>query len=296
MIAHEFAAESPGWTLALALAGAAAALYCRGWLRVRRRLPEIASPWHPTAFLGGLVALWIAAGSPLAACDGDLLTFHMVQHLLLTTVAAPLILLGAPALPLLYGFPDLVRLRGLAPALRWQPVRAVSRVLGQPAVCWAMAMIVFLGWHIPATFELGRRSMPWHVFEQATFFASGLLFWWPVIQPWPSTPALPRWSVPLYLFLATLPCDALSAFLAFSDRVIYPAYLSVPRHFGLSALQDQEQAGALMWLVVTIAYVLPAGIIMISVLSPKRAYSSQPSRDSARVTQVQRCVGERGAS
>jgi len=297
ILAREFAIKSPGVPVALAVALAAAALvYCRGWFRVRRRLRQIASPWYPSAFLGGLLAVWIAAGSPLAACDEYLLTFHMVQHLLLTAAAAPLILLGAPALPLLHGFPGGVRARGLAPLLRWPPVRALSRALGQPAVCWTMAMVVFLGWHIPAIFELGHRSAPWHALEHASFLASGLLFWWPIIQPLRSTPALPRWSAPLYLFLATLPCDALSAFLAFSDRVVYPAYLSAPRHFGLSALQDQEYAGAVMWLVVTIAYVIPAAIITISVLSPQRKHPSNPLRETLRAIAIRPGVGERETS
>ena len=72
--------------------------------------------------------------------------------------------------------------------------------------------------------------------------------------------------MPVDLFLATLPCDALSAFLVFSDRVVYPAYLSAPRHFGLSALQDQEWTGAVMWLCVTIAYALPAAVITTRML------------------------------
>src|SRR6266851_619889 len=108
--------ESPGLPVALACALAVAALvYCPGWLRLRRRLPDIASPWYPSAFFGGLVAVWIAMGSPLAACDERLLSFHMVQHLLLTLVAAPLLLLGAPTLPLLHGLPAGVRVHGLAP-------------------------------------------------------------------------------------------------------------------------------------------------------------------------------------
>jgi putative membrane protein len=67
--------------------------------------------------------------------------------------------------------------------------------------------------------------------------------------------------------MATLPCDALSAFLAFCGRVMYPAYLNVPRHFGLSALQDQECAGALMWTVVTLAYLIPAVLVTLRLLS-----------------------------
>jgi cytochrome c oxidase assembly factor CtaG len=270
MVPERFAVESPGLAVALASVLAVAALvYCRGWFRLRRLVPELISPGWLSAFLIGLVALWVAVGSPLAAFDEELLSIHMVQHILLSAVAAPLILLGAPALPLLHGAPRSVVSRGLAPLLRWPPVRAVGRVLGEPAVCWSVAAVVFIGWHTPAIFELGLRSERWHAVEHASFLGSGLLFWWPVVQPWPSTAKWPRWSVPLYLFLATLPCDALSAFLAFSDRVVYPAYLSAPRHFGLSVLQDQQCAGALMWLCVTIAYVIPAAVITTNELSPR---------------------------
>jgi putative membrane protein len=268
IIAQALAVESPGPSLALASVLALAALvYGRGWRQLERHVPEIASPWCPSAFLGGLSALWVAVGSPLAAFDDALLSVHMVQHLLLSAVAAPLILLGAPALPLLHGLPWAVVARGVAPALRWAPVRAVGRLLGQPALCWSVAMAVFIGWHTPALFDLALRSGRWHAVEHASFLASGLLFWWPVVQPWPSRPTWPRWSMPLYLFLATLPCDALSAFLVFSDRVVYPGYLSAPRGAGLSVLQDQACAGAVMWLCVTIAYVIPAVVITTRLLS-----------------------------
>jgi cytochrome c oxidase assembly factor CtaG len=191
------------------------------------------------------------------------------------------LLLGAPAVPLLHGMPWIV-LGGLATLLRWPRAHALGRMLVQPVVCWSVAMAVFIGWHTPAIFDLALRSERWHAVEHASFLASGLLFWWPVVQPWPSRATWPRWSIPLYLFLATLPCDALSAFLSFSDRVVYAGYLSAPRHVGLTALQDQERAGALMWLTVTIAYVIPAVVITIKVLSPERAHSSRSSRDNVR--------------
>jgi len=282
VIAHAFAAESTRLPIALASALAVVALiYGRGWLHLRPFVPQIASSWRPTAFLGGMLALWVAAGSPLAAYDEELLSVHMVQHLLLSVVAAPLLLLGAPAVPLLHGMPWIV-LNGVATLLRWPPVRALGRMLVHPVVCWSVAMAVFTGWHTPAIFELAIRSDGWHAVEHASFVTSGLLFWWPVVQPWPSKATWPRWSIPLYLFLATLPCDALSAFLAFSDRVVYPVYLSAPRHVDLTALQDQERAGALMWLTITIAYVIPAVVITIKVLSPQRVDSSRSSRDNVR--------------
>ena len=105
-------------------------------------------------------------------------------------------------------------------------------------------------------------------------FAAGLLFWLPVVQPWPSAARWPRWSVPLYLFFATLPCDVLSAFLAFCDRVVYPHYLSSHRVFPMSPLEDQECAGALMWVCVTFVYLTPAAAITIQILSPR----ARPSR------------------
>lgn len=292
VIAHAFATASTGLAVALVTVLAVVALaYARGWFHLRRFVPQIASLWRPSAFLGGMLALWVAVGSPLAAYDEKLLSAHMVQHLLLSVVAAPLLLLGAPAVPLLHGMPWFV-LRGVAALLRWPPVRAMARTLVQPVVCWSVAMAVFTLWHTPAIFDLALRSEGWHVVEHASFLASGLLFWWPVVQPWPSTATWPRWSMPLYLFLATLPCDALSAFLAFSDRVVYRGYLSAPRHVDLTALQDQERAGALMWLTVTIAYVIPAAVITIKVLSPERARSSSSARDNIRAIAMQARDGD----
>jgi cytochrome c oxidase assembly factor CtaG len=93
------------------------------------------------------------------------------------------------------------------------------------------------------------------------------------VQPWPSLAPWPRWSVPLYLFLATLPCDALSAFLTFCNRVVYPHYISAHRLFDISPLGDQESAGALMWVCVTFAYLVPAAVVTVQMLSPRRRAS-----------------------
>src|SRR5260370_40846817 len=125
------------------------------------------------------------------------------------------------------------------------------RMLTRPALCCYFSAMTLLAWHLPALFTLAMRSENWHMVEQILFFSAGLLFWWPVIQPWPSASTGPRWSMILYLFLATLPCDILSGFLVFSDRVAYPVYFSTPRLFGFSVLEDQQCAAALMWTCVT---------------------------------------------
>ena len=245
-----------------------ALIYLAGWFRLRSTAPTALPAWRMGVFLGGLFALWIAVGTPLSMLDHDLLTVHMVQHILLMTVAAPLILLGAPALAFLQGLPQSLVRGALPRLLRWPPVHKLGSTITQPAFCWLAAMGALVTWHVPALFELGMRSHAWHAVEHTSFFATGLLFWWPVVQPWPGMAKWPRWSMPLYLFCATLPCDVLSAFLAFCDRVVYLPYLSEPRRFAMSALQDQECAGALMWMCATFVYLIPAVIITTRILSP----------------------------
>jgi putative membrane protein len=111
--------------------------------------------------------------------------------------------------------------------------------------------------------------------EHASFLAAGLLFWRPIFHSRPSTSTSSQWSIPVYLFLATLPCDILSGFLVFCSRVVYTSYQSAPQVFNLSALQDQQCAGALMWIWVTFAYLIPAVVITVQILSPTGVHTQQ---------------------
>ena len=228
----------------------AGALYLRGWLQ-HRSIPG----WRACGFLLGLLAIWIAVVSPVASWDSHMLTAHMMQHLLLMTIAPPLIWLGEPLIA--------VQL------LRWPLPERLGRLLGNPVCCWLAAAAVLIAWHVPAIFRLAMESSTWHFIEHASFLITGLLFWWPVIQPWPAVARWPRWSTLLYLFLATLPCDVLSGLLVFSDRVVYPAYLCTRRNGGLSALEDQQCAAALMWTCVTVVFVIAGTILSMQILSPK---------------------------
>jgi len=243
-------------------------IYVRGWRRMLGVSATRIQAWHAASFLFGMALVWTALGSPLVAYDHDLLTVHMIQHLLLMTFAPALILLGEPLLAFWHGLarPEKVLVgrlfrRPLAQWFGW----AVSR----PALCWTVSALTLLGWHVPALFALGMHSEAWHSVEQASFLVAGFLFWIPVIQPWPDVSAGPQWSTLLYLFLATLPCDILSGFLVFSDRVAYSVYFSMPRHFGFSVLEDQQCAAALMWACVTLVYLVPAAILSTRLLSPR---------------------------
>jgi putative membrane protein len=260
-----------------------AGLYVRGWLRVRSLYQNRIPRWRAGSFLFGAFLIWVAVASPIAETAHELLTAHMVQHLLLMTFAAPLIWVGEPLIALVEGTPKKVQ-ESIAPLLHWHPMRALGNAIIHPAACWAGAAAVLIGWHIPVLFALGMESPVWHAIMEASFLVTGLFFWWPVFQPWPSQQKS-GWLIIVYLFLATLPCDILSGFLVFCERVVYPAYQRSSQLFGLSPLQDQQLAGALMWTVVTLIYFIVGGCISVQLLSPHASQESwmrqQPPFDSA---------------
>jgi putative membrane protein len=245
-------------------------VYLRGWLRLRRHEHHNVEGWRAGSFVVGLLLIWIATASPLVALDHEMLTAHMVQHLLLMTLAPPLILLGIPRRPLAHGLPQRF-LRAIRCPLRSEATRQLASVVTHPALCWLAAASTLVVWHIPSVFMLGLRSQMWHGVEQVSFLATGLLFWSPVIRPWQNSLKWPESSMLLYLFLATLPCDILSGFLVFCDRVVYPVLLSSPHSFGLSALEDQQCAGALMWTCVTLVYLIAGAVFTARLLSPHRS-------------------------
>jgi putative membrane protein len=254
-----------------------------------RHVLHLVRPWRLAAFLVGVLSTTSVFTTPLAHVDHQSLTGHMVQHLLLMTLAAPLLLLGQPGIILRCSL-----LRPLSDRLSAQvgqcPIRKLVRFFTRPALGWLAGTFCVIFWHIPIAFALGRRSAGWQQFELATFLAGGLLFWRPVIQHWQSATKQPPWSIPLYLFLATLPCDALSAFLTFCGRAVYSGYESGPRLFDNAPLQDQEFAGSLMWVWVTFVYLVPAVSSIIQRLSvrnpatavePWHLYCCEPATGTA---------------
>lgn len=261
-----------------------ALVYIRGWWRLRQTSANVIAAWRASSFFLGLFLIAAAVASPVAALDHELLTAHMVQHLLLMTLAPPLIWLSAPLKPLLHGLPRPFAQTIIVPMFRSPLLRRLGRLLAQPKFCWLAAAAVLVGWHFPAAFALGMQSGVWHAVEQASFLATGLLFWWPVVQPWPSV-SMPDLSIIVYLFLATLPCDILSGFLVFCDRVVYPAYSSVSQPFGFSALGDQQCAGALMWTCVTIVYLVAGAILATQLLSPQSLRKDEVVTVAQRVLQ-----------
>src|ERR1700675_1126379 len=123
-------------------------IYLRGWIRLRRTDPDLIAASRLAAFLGGLATLWIAAASPLARLDHELLIVHMLQHLIIMTGAAPLILLGAPAITLLNGLPQRFVRGGFRPAFQSMPLGQPGRDFTHPVTCWLAGTTAVLAWHI----------------------------------------------------------------------------------------------------------------------------------------------------
>jgi len=182
-------------------------------------------------------------------------SWPVVPNLLLMTIAPPLIWLGEPVIT--------------ACPIHWALPNRLAKILGNPASCWLAAASALVVWHVPAMLQLGMQSSTWHFIQHASFLATGLLFWWPVIEAWPSAARWPRWSILLYLFLTMLPCDVLSGLLVFSDRVVYPMYLSMPQMGGLTPLEFQQCAAALMWACVTVVFLVAGTILSMQMLAPK---------------------------
>jgi cytochrome c oxidase assembly factor CtaG len=162
-----------------------AAVYIRGWLRGRRLLRDQHDPLRLVAFLASLGVLFLANDSPLDAFDSLFLAAHMTQHLLLMMIAPPLLLLSNPLLPMLRGLPKAFVKEGLGPFLSWKPLKHFFAWLTSPIPAWMVFAASTVLWHVPKLYELALSSPAWHSVQHACFFWSGVLFWWPVIQPGP---------------------------------------------------------------------------------------------------------------
>ncbi|HQU43057.1 MAG TPA: cytochrome c oxidase assembly protein [Pirellulales bacterium] len=270
----------------------AAFVYQHGWRVLRRR---DAPRWHGgqvAAFVGGVTAIYLALASPIEPLASLLLQVHMVQHLLLMMVAPPLVWLGAPLFPLVRGLPRLVRVVWIAPLLSSRGVRRLAERLTHPFAALSIYVAATWLWHIPPAYELALRSSGWHYTEHACFLIAGLVFWYPVVRPYPSRPRWSGWLLLPYLILADVQNTVLSALLTFSGKVIYPYYEQVPRIGNISPLDDQSAAGVIMWVPGSVAFLVPLFAIGLRLL-----YGTQSeSQRVAELLQKRRWLGQKLAA
>jgi cytochrome c oxidase assembly factor CtaG len=260
------------WSLdpSLIYVGLAGTLYLLG-SRGRNR-PQ---PLQAAAFVAGLLTIVIALDSPIDNWADQLFWGHMLQHILLLTVAPPLFLLGRPwprmwrALPL---ETRTVLARTLAHSRLTAPIRALAR----PLPAWILFNAVIVGWHIPAAYDATLTSGVVHVCEHAMFFFCGLLFWARVIDPGPLRPRL-IWPVRIaYTAGAMVVGWLLAITLVLVPHPIYGYYAALThRPGGISALTDQQIAAGVMWVPGSLAYTITFLIGFYRWLEPD--HSSKPA-------------------
>jgi putative membrane protein len=260
-----------GWRvdpLLLVALGATALLYLAGVARRRRPWPVA----RTASFVAGLAVLWVALASGADTHAGELLSAHMVQHMLLTVVAPPLLVAGAPVTLALGALPAAPR-RSLARALRGRAVRWATF----PPVALALFAAVLVGTHVPYAYELALRSPVAHVAEHGLYVVTALLFWAPLVgsDPLPHRPS-PSARV-LWLLLAMPPMALVGVVLLSSDSVVYSPYAHAARALGGSALADQQLAGTIMW--VGGKLVLVAAVLAIGWSALMREERRQAARD-----------------
>ncbi|MGH2817433.1 MAG: cytochrome c oxidase assembly protein [Actinomycetota bacterium] len=246
------------WNLApLVLIGIllTAASYGRGILVLRRnrRSPGLR---RVVCFYAGLLVVTGSIVSPLDALSASLFSAHMVQHLMLILVGAPLLVFGAPIVPMMLSLPRFARsvMRSIE---RVRVVDAASRAVMKPLVVLALPSIVLWAWHLPSLYQAALRDDGLHGVEHVTLVATAMLFWALVIgrrrrRRLGYGPAI------LLTFVTALQSAALGVVLTFASAVLYPVHVGRAEAWGLSALEDQQLAGAIMW--------IPAGIVYLGVM------------------------------
>jgi putative membrane protein len=264
-LAHAPVAPSDLWSawrpdpLILGVLVLAALLYRSGLAHLGPRRRQLVRPVHVAAFAGALLALAIALASPLELAASSVFAAHMVQHLLLMLVVAPLLVCGRPVVVLGQAMP--LRGRRQFVRVRARPhVRAARDALSHPVSVWVIGAVVLWAWHLPALYEAALRHDSLHAFEHASLLASSVLVWAVALGRARRSLAIPAASG---LLLATaLQSGALGAVLALAQRPLYPMHASVAPSWGLTPLEDQQLAGGLMWVPPGIVYtVVIAGLL-----------------------------------
>ena len=226
---------------------AVAAAYVTGWLRLSQRAGA-----HPprarrlAAAMAALAALAVALASPLDPLAHERFVAHMVQHLLLMTLAAPLVLLADPFPVLLWAFPAPAR-AALQPLFaRGGAIRRILGLLTSMPLAWLLFAATVWLWHLPALYERALGDGRVHALEHFAFFGAALVFWWPVLDPAPRVrrPAHPGASI-VYVVLTAFQSAALGLALMLWPSVLYPSYAAA----GSSPLDDQVWGGIVMWAV-----------------------------------------------
>jgi putative membrane protein len=198
-------------------------------------------------FVGALLALAVALVSPLDALSDSLFSAHMVQHMILMLAAAPLLAIGDFGQAFLWALP---RTTAQAGAYRLNRSRGLSlawRVLSGPLIAWLVFTLVLWVWHAPVLYEAALNDETLHTFEHIVFLIAAMLFWWVLFKHTTQTHVHYGMAI-LYLFTTVLQTGILGALLTFASEPWYPLYEATAESWRLTAVQDQQLAGLIMWI------------------------------------------------
>jgi putative membrane protein len=246
----------------------AVGLYARGWIRLRRRGRggRILRPWRAWAFGGAMVALALALLSPIGTFGSLLMSMHMIQHLLLVMIAAPLIWLGAPMLPMLWALPRPARRRIGRLMHPSHPVHRFFTFLTRPGIALPIFVLTLFVWHWPTLYDAAQGRTITHDLEHFSFLAAALLYYWPLIHPTGGKRRMSYGAGILYLFPAKLTGFVIGAALSMAQTPWYQTYINAPRLWGMSALDDQQLAGLIMWIFGGLLYIFPLLLLVVMMM------------------------------
>ena len=215
--------------------------------RVGEREGHVLGRGKPSLLATALLTLFLSLNGWLHdLSDYYLFSAHMVQHLLLALVVAPLLILATPGWM-------------LRPALAARAVASTARWVTNPLHSFAIFNVVLAAWHLPPLYNLALASHPLHIVQHLMFLVAAVLMWWPILSPLPELPRLAYPMQMLYLFLMSIPMSIVSVYIAYADSVLYPAYATAPRIWGISPMQDQLIGALIMW--------IPGGLFFFAVIS-----------------------------
>ena len=284
----------PGIVLPLAIA---AVLYVRG-LRLLwdEHVGRGIRVWEASAFAVGWVVSLLALVSPLHALSEQLFVAHMVQHELLMVVAAPLLVVGRPLVPMLWALPSRAR-RRVGGLTRRPAFRTCWGFISRPIVAFVVHGIAIWLWHAPALYQATLRSDGIHALQHLSFFGTALLFWWTIVHahaPGGRARAVSFGTAVLLLFGTALHSGALGALLTFSRTLWYPAYASAARGWGLTPFEDQQLAGLVMWIPASFAYLVAALFLFAGWLraSEQRVHEREVAREAERARHLETGGGD----
>ena len=265
--------------------------YARGLRAMWRRRGgrHAAPPARALAFAAGVLALVVALVSPLDGLAEALFSLHMVQHLLLMLVAAPLFVLAEPLVPLLWALPARAR---VGVGRWWRGARLAPeawRAVAHPASAVVLHAVAIWAWHAPVLYDAAVASRALHVTEHVCFFSTALVFWW-VVAHANRQPGIGHGAAILGVFVTAMHGGALGALITFGERPWYSAHLAAAPIWGFTPLEDQQLAGLIMWAPASVVYIAAALALFVAWLREAERRVARRERPPGAVRAVIRCA------